>query len=193
MVPPARLRDVVDRVAGRDDEVWPAWLEAAGRSARAGASLRESLRDATDSFRCTTIGPHLVRFARVLDGGGPLEQAVDQLRAGDASTDDHLVVRALTLAVRTGGPAAVVLDAVASTLRERAALTREVRALSTQARASAVVMVVSPVAFAVLAGGADPRVLAFLVTGPGLLCLGVGVALDALGACWMARVVRGAV
>jgi tight adherence protein B len=148
------------------------------------------LRGSADAFLSTAIGPPLARFVHVLDGGGPLASAVAQLGSGTGSGSDALVVRALTLTVRIGGPSAVVLDAVASTLRERAALGREVRALSTQARASAAVMIVSPVVFAVLAGGADQRVLAFLPTAPGLLCVGAGLVLDVLGALWMARIVQ---
>jgi tight adherence protein C len=67
---------------------------------------------------------------------------------------------------------------------------REVRALSAQARASAVVIGIAPVAFLLVVAVADPTAIGFLVGSPaGLMCLGSGLGLDALGALWMRRIV----
>ena len=184
----ARLRRMfADRTV---DEVWPAWLDAAVRSARSGASLRDSLVEAASAFRATAISPQLESFTTALDGGASLSESVECLAGVGAPTGNEVVVRALHLAVRTGGPAVVVLDAVASTLHERAALSREIRALATQARASAAVMIVAPVVFLALSGSADGRVMAFFTTLPGLVCLVAGLTLDGLGAMWMVRIVR---
>ena len=85
------------------------------------------------------------------------------------------------------------LDRVAATLRERRELRGEARALSTQARASAGVLTIAPIAFAGLVSTIEPGVVGFLLTTPaGLACLAVGLALDGLGALWMARIVRAA-
>jgi tight adherence protein B len=71
-------------------------------------------------------------------------------------------------------------------LRDRNGLRREVRALSSQARASAVVIGVAPIAFAVVAGSLDRRTIDFLLHSPaGIACLVFGVVLDGLGALWM--------
>jgi tight adherence protein B len=94
------------------------------------------------------------------------------------------------LAGDAGGSVASVLDGVTDTLRDRIALEREVAALSSQARASAAVLVVAPVVFAVLAAVADPRVARVLLGSPlGWACLAAGAALDGVGALWMARLV----
>jgi len=83
-----------------------------------------------------------------------------------------------------------VLDGVTETLRDRVALDREVAALSSQAKASAAVLVVAPIVFAGLAGLADPRVARTLLGEPlGWACLAGGVLLDAVGAVWMSRLV----
>jgi tight adherence protein B len=80
---------------------------------------------------------------------------------------------------------------VAATLRERRAVEREATALATQARSSALVIVLAPLAFAALSSLGDPRAGAFLVGTPtGLACLTAGLALDGLGAWWMHRIVR---
>ena len=89
-----------------------------------------------------------------------------------------------------GSVGRAVLDGVAASLRERVALEREVAALSSQARASAIVLVVAPVVFAAAASMVDRRILDLLVGQPiGWVCLGVGLGLDALGAVWMSRLI----
>jgi tight adherence protein B len=104
-----------------------------------------------------------------------------------------LATTAIGLGGRTGGEVARALDRVAATLRERRELRAEVRALATQARASAGVLIVAPPAFALLASTVEPGVAGFLLTSPaGLGCLGAGLALDGLGAHWMGRIVAAA-
>jgi tight adherence protein B len=100
----------------------------------------------------------------------------------------RLAVAALALSSELGGGAAKSLDAVAATLRDRNGLRREVRALSSQARASALVIGLAPIAFAVIAGSLDPRTTDFLLHDPvGVACLFVGIVLDGCGAAWMHR------
>lgn len=104
----------------------------------------------------------------------------------------RLLVAAASLGHEAGGAQARALDQVAATLRERLALQRETRALASQARASAALMVVAPVGFAAFTAATDAEVLGFLVGTPvGLVCLAVAVVLDALGALWMARLTQG--
>ncbi len=92
----------------------------------------------------------------------------------------------MTVAAETGGATAAVVDGVADTLRDRVALEREVAALSSQARASATLLVVAPIVVAALAAMADDRIAAFLVGSPaGWGCIVGGVLLDATGAVWM--------
>jgi len=79
----------------------------------------------------------------------------------------------------------------ANEVRERAALGREVMALSSQARASASVIIAAPVVFAALGLLSSPGVAAFLFRTPaGLACLVVGLGLDAVAAVWIARLAR---
>jgi tight adherence protein B len=101
-----------------------------------------------------------------------------------------LTATALELASTAGGASAGVLDGVAASLRERIGLEREVAALSSQSRASAVVLVVAPVAFAIAAAMVDHRILQVLVGRPiGWACIGVGLTLDLIGGLWMARMI----
>ena len=122
----------------------------------------------------------LVRQVRL---GVALQDALDSWAAESVDPLLGLVADALAIAQRTGGSQERALDAVVAAARDREALRREVRALASQARASAAVMVLMPMAFALIVAVLDPRVARFYVgTALGPLAVGVGLALDGLGA-----------
>ena len=161
-------------------------------SLRAGSSLGTALAEVAAASD-PPIGPELTAAAHVLASGGGLDRAVATWRAGaEPSPDVDLAATALGLGGRTGGEVARALDRVAATLRERRELRAEVRALATQARASAAVLIAAPLVFAALVSTIEPGVPRFLLTTPlGVVCLTIGLGLDALGALWMAHIVDG--
>jgi tight adherence protein B len=80
---------------------------------------------------------------------------------------------------------------VAETLRGRLAVAAEVRALSSQARLSGLVIALAPLVFSGLAAATDARTAEFLFRTPlGLGCLVLGIGLDAVAAAWMVRLCR---
>lgn len=167
----------------------PPVLEATARGMRAGASLPLALAAAAPG------APRLL--ADDLDGlvGGAADAglvvALDRWAAARPLPGVRLAAAALALAAEVGGGGARALDGVALTLRQRQAVAGEVRALATQARLSAVVLTIAPIAFAALAAAGDPRTATILLRAPvGQVCLAVGLALDAIGAAWMARITR---
>ena len=103
----------------------------------------------------------------------------------------RLAVAALCLGAETGGAQARAVDGVAATLRERLAVAGEVKALTSQTRASMLVIAAAPVAFCVFASTTDPRTATFLFRSTaGLACLATGIALDIAGGFWMRRLCR---
>lgn len=166
----------------------PVWLDGCVRAARSGATLRDALHDGTTAVTSPALRSRLAPLVALLDDGAGLADALATLESRPPSLSTARDV--LRLVASVGGPAAPALDAVATTVHERAALGRELRALSASARASAVVMAVAPLVFAVLASLIDPRVTSFFASAPGVGCLGAGVALEGAGAWWMHRIVR---
>lgn len=171
------------------DAALPEALEAMARSLRSGASLAIAIDEASAS-----VGPPLAEGLAAVTAtaarGRSVAAAIDGWAACTAGDGVPLAAAALALGAELGGTAARSLDGVADTLRDRNAVHREIRALSTQARTSAAVIAVAPVAFSALVALADPRSVAFLVTSTfGLLCLAVGIGLDVLGGWWMRRIV----
>lgn len=172
----------------------PVVLEACAGRLRAGASLTEALTSASaDATGSTLLDADLAALARRIGHGQSLAMAVDEWAGARDVPGLGLVAAALVLGAEAGGARARALDGVAATLRDRRAVAAEVEALSSQARASAVVMMGAPLAFAALGLLSDPEVSAFLLRTPaGVACLGVGLALDALAGAWMLRIARSA-
>ncbi len=179
----------------------PAAVEAVAARVATGSSLAQALAPAgsgpspVGGADPAVVGAEgdLVAVAAEADRGAPLQGALDGWAARRPGTGAGLVADALALAGSTGGSQAGALERVGATLREREALGREVAALGSQARASAAVLVATPIGFAVVVAALDQRVAHVLLATPvGWGCLAGGCLLDAAGAWWMARSLRGA-
>jgi Flp pilus assembly protein TadB len=165
-------------------------LEAVARAVRAGSSLRVALAEAGDAVG-GAVGAELRGVAGVAARGVPLADALDRWARDRGDGAVALAAGALALAAEAGGTQARAVDGVAATLRERAAVDAEIRALSSQARLSAMVVAIAPVAFGALEAATDPRAAGFLLRpGLGWACLAGGLGLDALAAWWMAQLTR---
>jgi tight adherence protein B len=147
-------------------------------------------------------------IAALAKQGGPLasdfERARDRLSLG-ASFDDAMrqwaverdapgvraAAGALALGAAVGGACASALDGLAASLRGRLSVIAEARALSSQARLSAIVVGAAPVGYLAWSTVVDPGPLRALVSSTaGQVCLLLVVALEALAVVWMRRVLR---
>jgi tight adherence protein B len=181
------------RRARRRDRQLPDALDRTAAALRAGDSVGAALARVAAAIPAP-LGTELLSVARAVRLGTSAADALGAwARQPSSSPDVQLVATALAIGARAGGELARAVDGVAATLRERHELRREVHALATQARASAAVLAVAPLAFAGLVASIEPGAALFLVTEPvGLLCLVGGLGLEAVGAMWMARITRGA-
>jgi tight adherence protein B len=181
------------RGPARVESSLPVVLEAMARALRSGASMRQAVEEAAAATP-GPLGEELRLVSAHAARGVPLVAAIERLAERRPLPGVRLAVAALCLGVETGGARARAVDGVAATLRDRLAVAAEVRALSAQARVSAVVIGLAPVGFGLFAAATDPRTARFLfhsATGIGLLAAGLG--LDALGWLWMNRLSRVAV
>jgi hypothetical protein len=179
----------ISRVTGSDrrrvDRRMLVLLESITRRLRSGSSLRTAVIAA--SADSPEPIDHL--FAESLIDGTPFADALDTWMT-NAAPSRVLAGSALRLAADGGGAVATVLDGVAESLRDRVSLDREVAALASQARASAMVLLLAPIGFAMLMAGVDARVARFQFGSPiGWLCCVIGITLDGLGAFWMSRMI----
>ncbi|HRW39687.1 MAG: type II secretion system F family protein [Acidimicrobiales bacterium] len=188
---PRSARSVLVGLRGRwrasDDDVVGEVLRLRGVLASGGSTLAAVAAVAAGGGPWAAGATGVVRRARA---GSLLLDALEWW-ADDGGEEVRLVADAFAIASATGGSAVGALDAVVATLEERRSLRREVRALSSQATASSVVLVAAPVAFAILVALVDPRVRrAYVTTAAGPATVVGGLALDAVGAWWMASLVR---
>ena len=190
-----------------------AQLDDVAAALRAGASLGEAIAGRSSRTWDLTAGSADADgdgdgLATLSSGGPGPTTVVDVIRAdlrrgasltevcrrsSDAATgrSDRLVASALALASAGGGQQARAVDAAADAVRELLSLDAEIAAQASQAKLSALVLVVTPVAFTLWSASTDRAVRGFLFGDPiGLACLATGLVLDVAGAWWMARLCR---
>ena len=174
----------------RVEAALPGALDAVARSLRSGASLRQAIGEAGESTPAP-LGDDLRDIARAAAHGVALVDGLEGWAGARPLAGVRLASAALCLGSETGGAQARAVDGVAATIRDQLAVAGELRALSSQARISAVVITLAPLAFCALSSTVDPRTTTFLFRTPvGLAFLATGLALDALAALWMARLTR---
>lgn len=186
----SRLRDAARQWGRRSEQAdaIPQALELTARSLRSGASVLTALDGVATELPDTGLRPVVTRVR----SGLSLSAALDGWIAG--APDRQTAAALLVLGHRSGAAMAASLDAAAASLRQRQALGEEIRALTSQTRASGMVVAAAPAGFAVVVTVVDSDALSVLLSTPvGLLSLMLGLLLEGLGLWWMARLSRGVI
>jgi tight adherence protein B len=160
-----------------------AWCEGLARVVRSGSSLVTALRSVDPPASCRSIADEIVLS---LERGRRL---VDALPASTPSPHLNLAVTVLRACATNGGPPAEPLDRAASALRSRAADAAERRTQSAQARLSAVVMTVLPIAMLALLLATSSTTRSAALEPAGIATIAVGGSLNLIGWRWMRRIV----
>jgi len=186
---PVGLVLVRGRATRRFLDALPSFVELMAARLRSGHTIATALADA--ATRHDPVASDVRRVLQRAALGHPLSKSLAWW--GDERRLDPVraVAGSLAVAFETGGGAAPALEGLARSLRDQLGARAEAGALSAQARLSAVVVGVAPIAYVLFAAAADRRAASLLVTSStGRVCLVVGLALDALAALWMRRIVR---
>jgi tight adherence protein B len=176
------------------------------RARRIAAAVPETLERVASELR--SGGTVAVAIGAVAAGDGPLArdmvrvdtrvrlgaslvQALGAWTAERAAPGVDATAGALAMCSSVGGRSADALDGLATSLRDRLGVAAEARALSSQAQMSALVVGGVPIAYIAWSAVVDPHGTQVLIGTPiGRGCLALGLALEALGAWWMRRIVR---
>lgn len=166
----------------------PAVLDHVVAHLRAGGTVREAVEHLAD--RPGPMAPDFQRLRARLTLGATLEDALAAWGDERALIGIRAAAGALALVAGVGGSAAVPLEGLAASLRADEAAAGEARALSAQARMSAVVVGLAPLAYLVFTTATDPGATRVLLgTTAGRLCLAVGLVLEGAAALWMRAIV----
>jgi tight adherence protein B len=125
-------------------EQLPDTLQVVASSLRSGFSLPQALA-AAQQGGAQPMASELGRALAAARIGIVLEDELDQIAHRMRSEDWRLAVMAIRIQRSVGGNLSEVLSTTAKTLRERAAVTRQVRALSAEGRLSAYVLLGLPI------------------------------------------------
>ncbi|MFV0306752.1 MAG: type II secretion system F family protein [Desertimonas sp.] len=170
-----------------DETAMAEWCEQAARSLRTGVSLTRALQEAARAAPRArpAFAPSLARLER----GHGLADAIADLD-DDPATPSGLVASVLGACAALGGPAARPLDRTAAVLHARAAERAERLVASAQARLSARVLTVLPLATLGLMVIAEPSTREAVATPAGIACVLAGGGFNLAGWWWMRRVIR---
>jgi len=165
----------------------PDLVEAVAAELRAGGTVMTAL--ARQRHVVTPLTPDLARLDARLQLGFPLADALDGWRGERKLPGVAIAAGAFAMATAVGGRAATALDHLAGSLRDRLGLIAETRALSAQARASALVVGLGPIGYLAWSLVVDRQAATTLVgTSAGRFCLALGLALEVVGVLWMRRI-----
>ena len=168
----------------------PDVLDLTASSMEAGHSLLTALQlvaeDADDP-----VGSELQRVLAETQVGRPLLDALDAMATRLGCADFTWTVEGVRIQLEVGGRLAEMLRTLASFMRAREEVRRELRALVAEGKLSAYVLGALPfVLFLFMRFAAPEYVETLWSTGVGRFMLGVGVVLIAGAAAVMARIVR---
>ena len=172
------------------DEQLADTVGAVASALRAGMSVPQALAYAAEEVD-EPLASQLTELVGDVHVGVPLGVAVSSWCERIGTDDARLLGSALDLHRRSGGDLPIVLDEVAATIRERVAAAREVRALTAQARLSALILGLLPVGFfAFLWLTSRRNIEGALSTPAGLVCVGLGLVMEGLAFLWIRRLLE---
>ena len=188
------LRRFVARVARRrsarvgriEPGAVAAMLDQTARQCASGVSLGEAFTVAVNGSALRHV---FADATAALATGAAIDAALERIPLDQP--DIALAAHVLRLCATQGGTVSESLDRAAATLRDREAVGNERVAQSAQARLSARVLTILPIAFGGWTLLTTPTVQHFFLTPIGVACLLLGLGLNAGGWLLMRRVSRG--
>jgi len=165
-------------------------LQMISGSLRSGYGLIQAMSTVAGESEQPTAG----EFNRVVVEnrvGRTIEESLRSMSARLDNEDLDWVVDAIEIQHEVGGNLAEVLDTVASTIRERNQIRRQVKALSAEGRVSAIILLALPFAIAGLIAVVSPDYLGELTgTLGGRVMLGFAALLMIAGGAWIKKIVN---
>lgn len=188
--PPLTLKILVGRRRKRFAAQLPDALTTLAGSLRAGRSLGQAM-EAISREMPDPIGRELRKVVAEVRLGRTLHEGLADAALRIASDDFRWAVLAMQIQAEVGGNLAELLDQVAATMRERSRMKGEVKALTAEGRASAMLLVVMVPALGLVMFALNPSYMKPLfTTGTGHIMLGISTVMIGGGYFWMNSMVK---
>lgn len=188
--PPFVLRFLVKRRRKKFDQQLPDALTTLAGSLRAGRSVGQAMealsRELTDP-----MGRELRKIVAEIRLGRPMQEVLTDAADRIDSSDFRWAVLAMQIQSEVGGNLAELLDQVAETMRERSRMKGEVKALTAEGRASALMLVIMVPALGLVMWTMNPTYMEPLfTTSTGRIMLGISAVMIGGGYAWMNSMVK---
>lgn len=165
-------------------------LQILAGSLRAGHGLAQGI-DTVGREAESPTGEEFRRLTLETRLGRDFVESLSDLADRMGGEDFRWVVQAVQIQREVGGDLAEILDTVATTMRDRTRIRRQVSALSAEGRMSAWVLMVLPFGLGGVMAVTNPGYLSPLIhSGTGLGLLAVAAALLVVGGMWLSRIVK---
>lgn len=167
-----------------------ATLQMMASSLRAGYSLLQAVQ----AMGVEADSPTKEEFARVINEtrvGRPLNDSLTEVATRMDSEDFNWVAQAIAINREVGGNLADVLDGVSRTIRDRNQLHRQVQALASEGKLSAIILMALPFAVMAFLSFSNPHYLEPLFTTPlGMMISAGGAVMLLIGGVWLRSTVK---
>ncbi len=185
---------IVGRLIARRTKVFldrfPDAIDVVVRSVKSGLPVSEAIRTLAEDFSAP-IGPEFATIANGMKLGRSLEDAMWQAAERLALPEFNFFAISLSVQRETGGNLAETLGNLSDILRRRHQMKLKVKAMSSEARASALVLGALPFGiFALLYLISPDYVLRLFADPRGLMLVGAGLASQLLGFAVMLKMAR---
>ena len=163
------------------EEQFPEAIQLIARAMRAGHAFSTGLKMAADELP-EPCGIEFKALFEQQNYGAPLPDALRAFAERIPSLDARFFVTAVLTQRESGGNLAEILDRLASVMRERFRIKREVRVKSAHGRITAFVLAGMPPVLAVLMLSSNPEGVRLLVNDPlGIKMIAVAIVLQVVG------------
>jgi tight adherence protein B len=189
-VPFVLLARAIDRRINALNQQLPDVLLILASSMRAGHSFLQAL-DTVSKEVGEPSGPEFARVVAEIRLGRPFDEAITAMAERVGSEEFKWAMLAVNIQREVGGNLAEILDTLADTVREREAVRRQIKVLSSEGRLSIRILIALPFLITLYVAKFNPGYMKLLwTTWVGLVMIGVGAFLMLVGVIWARKIVR---
>ena len=189
-IQPAVLRQKRTRRLYKFEEQFPEALDLLSRAVRAGHAFSAGMKMCADELR-DPVGPEFRKAFDEQNYGLPLKESLNNLAARIPLLDVRFFATAVLIQRETGGNLAEILDNLASVVRERFKIRRQVRVHTAHGRYTGYVLTALPAFLAVALTFINPEHMALLFQEPlGQMMIVASIVMQVIGFFWIKQVVK---